>query len=96
MGNRRFEINNQIKKLESQKPVFTLEPTRNAFLEANKAQLDFFNGDETKKREVLEKVLWNLSFKSKNIVDYQFKSVFQVLAKAPKNGELSTLLCSPD
>lgn len=92
--NRKFEINRQIKELESHKPVFTLEPTRNAFLQANKAQLDFFNGDEIKKREVLENVLWNLSFKNKNIVSYQFKSVFQVLSKAPKNAPISEMLAS--
>ncbi len=41
---------------------------------------------------VLEKVLWNVSIKNKNIVSYQFKSVFQVLAKVPKNASISEML----
>ncbi len=37
-------------------------------------------------------LLWNLSIKNKNIVGYQFKSVFQTLAEAPKNATISQML----
>lgn len=36
---------------------------------------------------MLEKLLLNAMVKDKNIISYQFKSIFQVLANAPKNGD---------
>lgn len=90
--NHKTVVSKQIKDAEYATPVFTLEPTKKAFLQGSKAQIDFFNGDEAQKQEILEKVLWNLSIKNKNIVGYQFKSVFQILAEAPKNATISEML----
>jgi DNA invertase Pin-like site-specific DNA recombinase len=90
--NQKTVVNKQIKETESKKPAFTLEPTKKAFLQGNKARIEFFEGDDIKKQEILERVLSNLSVKNKNIVSYQFKSVFQILAKAPKNAPISELL----
>ena len=93
IGNERTILEQQIKQA-SQKTLgaeFTLEPIKNVFLEGSRAKKEFLDADDVKKKKILEKVLWNLSVKDKNIVDYQFKSEFAVLAKSPKKGDLATL-----
>jgi hypothetical protein len=51
--------------------------------------------DEAKRR-LLEKLLSNVSIKNQNVAQYQFKNPYLVLAKAPKNGDLATMLAVSD
>lgn len=92
LHNERISLSAQIQELKMKQPSSTLEPTKKLFLQANKAQKDFLAGDDTKKKEVVEKLLWNVSIENKNIVTVKYKSVFEVLAKTPKNASFSEML----
>lgn len=92
ISNKQTSIKNQIKDLENKKPSFTLEPIKNVFLQANTSSKEFLDGDDEKKREVVKNLLWNLTIKDKNIVKIQYKSPFDVIAKMPKNGQISQML----
>ena len=65
---------------------------KKAFTDARISRKEFLDGDEFKKRKILENVCWNLSFKNRNIVTTQLKSPFNVMLKVPKNGSNSELL----
>lgn len=92
--NRRVELNQQIKKFKLKSGVseVTLEQIKNVFIDGNKASNQYLEVDDPKKRHMLEKLLSNASVKNKNIVSYQFKSLYQILANAPKNGDVTKLL----
>lgn len=92
LQNERTSTIKRIADLETEQPAFTLEPIKNLFLQANKAQKEFLDGDNQQKREVVEKLLWNLSLKSKSVASIKLKSPFDIMFKAPKNGDISTLL----
>ena len=87
----RVSTKKQIKELEQRQPAFTLEPVKNVLIQANKSSKEFLEGDDMKKHEVVKNLLWNLSIKDKNIVNYQFKNVFQTLIKTPRNASFDTL-----
>lgn len=74
----------------------TLELTRQIFLDSNRAVSEFKNSKPEKKRRMVENLLWNLEVKDKNVANYSFKSRYQVLANAPKNGDLTTMLPDKD
>ena len=92
--NKRLEINQQIKnfKLKNGLPVSTFEQIKNVFIDGNKASEEYLRVGDVERRHMLEKLLSNATVQGKNIVSYQFKNVFQVLAKAPKNGDLIAML----
>lgn len=69
-----------------------MEPVKKIFLQASRAKKEFLVADDTKKREILENLLWNLSIKNKTVAQVRFKSPFEILAKAPKTGDISTWL----
>lgn len=73
----------------------TLERIKKVFLDGNTASEKYLTLTEYGKRKMLEELLSNATFKNKNIVNYQFKSIYSVLANTPKNCDLPTLLCSP-
>ena len=87
--NDRIVVKKQIEEAEKRQPAFTLEPVKKVFLDASVSAKEFLEGDDEKKRKIIENLLWNFSVKDKNIVNYQFKSPFDIIAKAPKNGNLS-------
>lgn len=91
--NERTALENQIAQTSKNtgNPETTLEPIKNVFLRASRAKEEFLDSSEQGKREIVEILLWNLFIKDKNIVDYQFKSEYQVLANAPKNADFLTL-----
>ncbi len=70
----------------------TLELTKNIFLEGNKAMSEYKNANPERKRKIAQSVLWNLQVKDKNVLNYRFKSPFNLLAKAPKKATFTTLL----
>jgi DNA invertase Pin-like site-specific DNA recombinase len=80
-------LKNELKQLKTSGGNITLELTKKAFLLGHSAECDYLYGDDEHKREVLEKVLWNLQVKDKNVQSYQFKGPFQIMAETPKNGD---------
>ena len=92
--NRRVELNQQIKKFKLKSGVseVTLERIKNVFIDGNKASNQYLEVNDPKKRHMLEKLLSNATVKNKNIVSYQFKSMYQILANAPKNGDVPKML----
>ena len=92
MQNERTSIEKQIKEAKSKQPTSTLEPVKNIFLRASRAKKEFLEADDTKKHEILESLLWNLSFKNKSVAQIKFKSPYEILYKTPKNASISMLL----
>ncbi len=92
----RLDLTRQIREAESKGDVSTLEPTKQVFLQASKAKKEFLDGDDTKKRTIVENLLWNLSIENKSVAQTQYKSPFHLLANIPKNASLSTMLGDMD
>jgi site-specific DNA recombinase len=88
----RIDLTKQLEKAKSSQPVFTLEPTKEVFLQGSRATSEFLEADDLKKRTILEKLLGNLSIKDGKVEQIQFKSPYHVLANAPKNGSNLMLL----
>lgn len=88
----RLALQKQIQQVERAQGLTTLEPTKNLFLQANKAQSEFLDADDAKKRIIAEKLLWNLCIENKSVASIQYKSPYHILANTPKNATISTLL----
>lgn len=69
-------------------PLVTLERIKDHFLFANKVQNEFLNAVDERKRELLEKVLWNASVFNGNLAKVKLKQPYQVMADCPKNPTL--------
>ena len=69
-----------------------MEPIKNIFKQSSISSKEFLDGDDIKKREVVKNLLWNLTIKDKNIVNIQYKSPFDIIAKMPKNGSILQML----
>lgn len=76
--------------------ISTLEPTRNVFLRASRSSKQFLLADDTQKREIIENIVWNLSFKDQNMLQYKLKSPYSALANVPKNADISVLRSQTD
>jgi len=72
-------------ELKSKNIISTLEPTKEIFLRASRARKEFIAGDDTKKRDIVETILWNLSMKEQKMANYKFKSPYFTISKLPKN-----------
>ena len=92
LSNNQVVIKKQIKDLENKQPAFTLEPVKNIFKQSSISSKEFLEGDDIKKREIVKNLLWNLTIKDKNIVNIQYKSPFDIIAKMPKNGSILQML----
>jgi hypothetical protein len=88
----RIDLQNQIKTLEAGQPAFTLEPTKQVFLQGSRATKEFLEASEEKKRNITEKLLWNLSIENGKVAQIQFKSPYHLLARVPKTASNSMLL----
>lgn len=88
----RIDLKRQLKEAKTDSTLLTLEPTKNAFLEANRAKSDFLKAPDEEKRVIIEKLLWNLLIEDKNVAQTKFKPAFQAMANSPKNGDISQLL----
>ena len=95
------ELNNEMTTLETQLKKIrnnsdngfsTLEQTKKVFLEATRAKKDFVNADDNRKRNILEKLLWNLTIESRELAEVSYRMPYQVLANTPKNCDFLTLL----
>ena len=90
--NERVSIERQLQELKSRNPVSTLEPTKEIFLRASRAKKEFLEANDTKKRSIIENLLWNLSMKNKEVASMSLKSPYDVIFKAPKTGQILELL----
>ena len=92
--NQKVMIRKQISELEykNQRTVSTLEPTKKLFLDCVIWSKEFLTLSPEKKQNIAHEVLWNLSMKDKNIVSYQLKSPYSIIAKLPENADLRTKL----
>jgi len=77
---------------KKQNPLITLEPIKNVFLESNQAVLKFKNSKPEQRNLILNEILWNLSVKDKKVAQYKYRTYYDILANAPKSGDLATLL----
>lgn len=89
--NERVSLQGQITDLKSKQPAFTLEPTRDIFIQASRARSEFMEADDAKKRKIVSTLLWNLSIKNKTVAEVSFKSPYDILAKGGKNNDILTL-----
>ena len=87
-------IENEIKKLNehTEEDEVTLEPIKKVFLKAIMAENDYLIGPVEQKRIIVSELLWNLSFANQKVEDLQFKSVYALIAKTPKPGNLGEML----
>lgn len=90
MKNRKIEISNEITKRKAGNPPVTLEQIKSIFEQGMTAQNEFLNADTEKKKEIVQNLLSNISFKGKEIVTVQYKSPYHILANAPKNVSILT------
>ena len=88
LNNEAVALQNQKRQVEAKcglNSKVTLEQTKKAFLRATYAEKDFLQGDDVKKREMSEILLWNLSFENCKLAKFELKMPYQLMAQAPKN-----------
>ncbi len=82
----------QMSEAKTKNDILALEPTKEAFLLGNRAMKSFVDGNDDEKRIIASKILWNLSMKDGNIAQVSYRSPYDIMAKAPKTGDIKTLL----
>ncbi|MEI7765721.1 MAG: recombinase family protein [bacterium] len=92
--NQKLILQKQISETEYkiQTAVSTLEPTKKLFLDCVIWAKEFLTLPPDRKQNIAHEVLWNLSMKDKNILDYQLKSPYSAIAKVPKSANFHTKL----
>ncbi len=91
--NERVLVSKQIQEIQEKhsKQISTLEPTKEIFLRASRARKDFLKANDEEKREIIEIIVWNLSFKNQSMAQHQFKSPYSILSKVPKDSDFQTM-----
>ncbi len=86
-------LTKQISDIEQKRKnsISTLEPIKEIFLRASRAKKEFLSGDDQKKREVVETILWNISLQEQKMANYKLKSPYCIISKLPKNPDFLTL-----
>ena len=51
----------------------------------------YLKAPDTEKRNIVSELLWNLSVKDRKIAQVSYRNPYDILAKAPKNGDIFTL-----
>lgn len=94
LENQKINIKKQITEIEARAKgaVSTLEPVKKLFLDCNIWAKEFLNLKPDKKQNIAHEVLWNISMKDKNIVNYQLKSPYSDIAKLPENASFDEKL----
>ena len=90
--NERVSTEKQMNEAKTKNGILTLEPTKEAFLLGSRAMKNFVDGNSDEKRTITSKVLWNLSMSNGNIAQVSYRSPYDIMAKAPKTGDISLLL----
>ena len=88
------EIQQRLKELEKQNPetmTRTLEQVKKVFLSASGAEKDFIEGDDVKKRQVLETVLLNATIVQGELASYRLKQPYRILEKAGGTADISQM-----
>lgn len=88
----RLLVQKDLKELTLQNGLDTLEPIRDAFIRGNTAQFRFLNAEPEQQKIIAAEVLWNLLVKDGKTEEVRYRSYYEVLAKAPKNGDLENML----
>lgn len=96
--NDKFKIEQQRSKIEHATDTLasTLEPVKKIFLDCIYWSENFLTLSPEEKQKASHAVLWNLSVKDKKVLSYKLKSIYHLLANAPKNGDLNFLLPDKD
>ncbi|HEV7121698.1 MAG TPA: recombinase family protein, partial [Candidatus Paceibacterota bacterium] len=94
IANKRVEIQQQIKDIEVKGGAssITSEQVHNVFIEGSRAAEKYLLVPDEEKREMLQKLLSNLTIENGNVAQIQFKSPYHLLASTPKNADFSTML----
>ena len=95
LNNNEVELRTQLKQFhakELRQAGDTFEQTKKAFLTGSFATFDFLNGDDLKKYELAQILLSNIKILNQKIQQTQFKPEYQLMAEAPKNGDLKEWL----
>lgn len=69
----------------------TLERVRDVLLVGNRAKKEFLKSKKEDRRYLLELLLWNATISDGIITSVSFKKPFDVVAKAPKNGDFAEM-----
>ena len=91
LHNEKVSLTKQLKEAKAKQPACVLEPTKNVFLEASRARKEFIDGDDFKKRDILETYCWNLFIKGKEINTASLKSPYDMMLKVDKNAPFELL-----
>ncbi len=94
--NRKVELNHELEKHKTDNPTVTFEQIKNIFLQGVSIRNEFLNAETERKKELLQIVLSNISFKGQEIVTVQYKSPYNLLANCPKNSSFFTRLGCKD
>ena len=96
LNNQRVELENQLSRTKKDNPetaLSTLERTKEVFLQAKNAKNDFLNGEDSKRYQMINSLLWNVWFQNKEIQEIQYKKAYSRIANTPKNADF--LYCPP-
>lgn len=89
---KRTVLEHELKTLVIQNGFSTLEPVKDAFLRGNTARNRFLNASPEQKHKVANEVLWNLSVHEGKTTQVRYRSYFEAMANAPKNGDFARML----
>jgi site-specific DNA recombinase len=94
----RITLNQSINDLNTkhQDPRATIERTKKLFKDSNRAKHEYMSAVPERKREIMYEVLSNGLVKDKNILAYQLKSPYDILAGTPNNSDSETLCAMRD
>jgi site-specific DNA recombinase len=70
----------------------TLELTKKVFLDCNTMVSEFSTATPDRKRKITETLLWNFAVKDEKVLKINYKPAYEVMANAPKSGDLETML----
>ncbi len=90
--NSRMLIEKDLTDLKKQDLKSTLEPIKDAFIQANTALERFLAAEPEQQKAIAAEVLWNLTVQDGETQEVRYRSYYEVLAKAPKSANLETLL----
>jgi hypothetical protein len=88
MNNQEVDLSKQLSELEKKSAVHgseTIGQTKKAFLTGLFAERDYLNGDDAKKRELIEILVSDFRVQDQKIQSIRFKPAYQRMFEAPKN-----------
>ena len=92
LGKSRIAVEKDLNELVLQDGLSTLEPVKNAYIQANTMQSRFEIADPIEQQRIANEVLWNLFIKDGQTEEVKYKSYFEVLANRPIKADLEIML----